>query len=156
VPGPRGGNGNRAFYQAVFVSAVAVAGLFAILVFSWLARKQWKRNLLGLLGTVFLFVFVLIRASSIHHVDVALQWKLAGAKWNWILELGGIAVVLMGAAVASVQRMEPATSGKPSSRINGYRACRWGERPRPGGATTRCRAARYQGSKPSSLPSAAA
>ena len=92
--------GNRRFYQAIFIAAVAVAGLFAIGVFSWLARGQWKRNLLGLLGTVFLYVFVLIRASSIHHVDVALQWRFAGAKWNWMIELGGIAVVLLGAAIA--------------------------------------------------------
>ena len=65
--------GNRRYYQTMFIAAVTVAGLFAIGVFSWLARKQWKRSLLGLLGTVFLFVFVLIRASSIHHVDVALS-----------------------------------------------------------------------------------
>jgi hypothetical protein len=92
--------GNRRFYQSIFIASVAGAGASVIGVFSWLGRKQWKRSLLGLLGTVFLFVFVLIRASSIHHVDVALQWKLAGAKWNWILELGGISVVLLGASVA--------------------------------------------------------
>jgi hypothetical protein len=96
--------GNRRYYQTMFIGAVTVAGLFAIGLFSWLARKQWKRSLLGLIGTVFLFVFVLIRASSIHHVDVALQWKFAGAKWNWILELSGIAVVLLGAAVAWLWR----------------------------------------------------
>jgi hypothetical protein len=96
--------GNRRLYQTMFIAAVAVAGLFAIAIFSWLARKQWKRSLLGLLGTVFLFVFVLIRASSIHHVDVALQWKFAGAKWNWIIELAGIAVVLLGATVAWLWR----------------------------------------------------
>ena len=95
---------NRRVYQTMFIAAVAVVGFFAIGVFSWLARNQWKRSLLGLLGTVFLFVFVLIRASSIHHVDVALQWKFAGAKWNWILELGGIAVVLLGATVAWLWR----------------------------------------------------
>ena len=91
--------GNRRFYQTIFITAVAAAGMFAIGVFSWLARSQWKRNLIALIGTVFLFVFVLIRASSIHHVDVFLQWKIAGAKWNWVLELGGITMVLVGVAV---------------------------------------------------------
>jgi hypothetical protein len=102
--------GNRRIYQEIFIAVVAVAGLFAIGVFSWLARNQWKRSLIGLLGTVFLFVFVLIRASSIHHVDVALQWKVAGAKWNWIIELGGIAVVLLGAEVAWLCRARPEAS----------------------------------------------
>jgi hypothetical protein len=127
--------GNRRFYQSVFIATIAALGLFAIGAFSWLARYQWKRNLIGLLGAVFLFVFVLIRASSIHNVDVALQWRLAGAKWNWIIELGGIAVVLLGAALgwasrgrlgpsreplrSSFHRIESATSGKPSSRIKG-------------------------------------
>jgi hypothetical protein len=102
--------GNRRIYQEIFIAVVAVAGLFAIGVFSWLARKQWKRSLLSLLGTVFLFVFVLIRASSIHHVDVALQWRFAGAKWNWIIELGGIAIVFLGAAAAWWWRGRPEPS----------------------------------------------
>jgi hypothetical protein len=92
--------GNRRVYQVLFIALVTAAGLAALCVFSWLARKQWRRNFVALLGTVFLYVFVLIRASSIHHVDIALQWKIAGAKWNWILELGGIAVVLLGAVLA--------------------------------------------------------
>ncbi len=101
---------DRRVYQTMFIAAVAVIGCFAIVVFTWLGCNQWKRSLLGLLGTAFLFVFVLIRASSIHHVDVALQWKVAGAKWNWILELGGISVVLLGAAVAWPWHRQPQRS----------------------------------------------
>ncbi|MGZ3385949.1 MAG: hypothetical protein ACXWNF_13305, partial [Isosphaeraceae bacterium] len=56
----------------------------------------------ALLGTVFLYVFVLIRASSIHHVDVMLRWRFLGWTWNWILELGGIVVVGLGALLACI------------------------------------------------------
>ena len=79
-------------------------GLVALGVFSWLARKEWKRNFVALLGTVFLYVFVLIRASSIHHVDIWLQWRILGMKWNWNwnLELGGIVVVGLGALLACI------------------------------------------------------
>ncbi len=49
---------------------------------------------------MFLYVFVLTRASSIHHVDVMLQWRVLGWTWNWILELGGIAVTFLGALIA--------------------------------------------------------
>jgi hypothetical protein len=91
---------NRRIYQVIFIVAVVAVGLFAIGVFSWVARNQWKRNFVALLGTVFLYVFVLTRASSIHHVDVMLRWEFLSWRWNWILELGGIAVVGLGAFIA--------------------------------------------------------
>jgi hypothetical protein len=90
----------RRVYQAVFIAAVTTAGLIALGVFSWLARRQWKRNFLALLGAIFLYVFVLIRASSIHHVDIMLRWQFLGWTWNWFLELGGILVVGLGAVLA--------------------------------------------------------
>jgi hypothetical protein len=98
----------RKGYQVLFIAAVAIAGLLAVGGFSWLARKQWKRNFVALLGTVFLYIFVLIRASSFHHVDVMLHWRLLGWTWNWVLELGGIVVVGVGALLACA-----ADRGKP-------------------------------------------
>ena len=87
---------NRRIYQAIFIALVVAAGVLMLGTFSWLARKQWRRNFVALLGTVILYVFVFIRASSLHHVDIALRWRFAGLKWNWILELGGIIVTMAG------------------------------------------------------------
>ena len=64
----------RRIYQVIFIAIVTAAGLVILGVFSWLGRKEWRRNFVALLGTVFLYVFVLIRASSIHHVDLWLRW----------------------------------------------------------------------------------
>ncbi len=89
--------GRRRIYQALFIGVVAAAGLTAVGGVSWLAHRQWKKNILALLGTVFLYVFVLIRASSFHHVDAMLGWRFLGWKWNWVLELGGIVMVALGA-----------------------------------------------------------
>jgi hypothetical protein len=97
----QGWYGVRRFYQVIFIGTVTALGLISLGGFSWLARREWKRNFVALLGTVFLYVFVLTRASSIHHVDVMLQWRVLGMKWNWILELGGIFVTLVGALMAS-------------------------------------------------------
>jgi hypothetical protein len=91
---------NRRVYQVIFISLVTAAGLISLGVFTWLAKSQWRRNFVALMGTVFLYVFVLIRASSIHHVDIMLRWEFLGWKWNWILELGGITVVGVGAYLA--------------------------------------------------------
>ena len=90
--------GRRRIYQALFIGVVATAGLTAVGGVSWLAHRQWKKNILALVGTVFLYVFVLIRASSFHHVDAMLGWRFLGWKWNWVLELGGIVVVALGGA----------------------------------------------------------
>jgi hypothetical protein len=87
----------RRVYQALFIAGVTAVGLMALGVFSWLGRREWRRNFVALLGTVFLYVFVLVRASSIHHVDAMLGWTWRGWTWNWILELGGIVVVALGA-----------------------------------------------------------
>jgi hypothetical protein len=88
-------------------------GLVALGVFSWLGRREWRRNFVALLGTVFLYVFVLARASSIHHVDAMLRWTWQGWTWNWILELGGIAVVTLGAWLA--RRRCPSHTGERST-----------------------------------------
>ena len=66
-------------------------------------RGDWHFGIfVALLGTVFLYVFVLIRASSIHHVDMMLHWQFQGWTWNWVLELGGIVVVGLGALLACI------------------------------------------------------
>ncbi len=53
---------------------------------------------------LFILGFVLIRASSFHNVDVLLSARLGGVKWNWIFELGGIAVVGLAAFRIAIAR----------------------------------------------------
>lgn len=102
---------NRRFYQRVFIASLFVAGPIVLGVFGWLARKQSKRNFTALLGTVFLCVFVLTRASSFHNVDIFFGSTIGGWRWNWILELGGIAMVLAGAFISlSRKHQESATA----------------------------------------------
>jgi len=50
---------------------------------------------LALLGATFLIAFVLIRAASFHHIDRLITSSIFGFRWNWILEMGGIIVVLL-------------------------------------------------------------
>jgi hypothetical protein len=47
-------------------------------------------------------VFVLIRASSFHRVDVFLGHRLVHLRMNWLLEMGGI-LVMLGAALLRVR-----------------------------------------------------
>ena len=111
----------RRVYQIAFMAAVAAAGMLVLGVFSWLARKRWKRNFVALLGTVFLYVFVLIRASSFHHVDVVLRMRFEGWSWNWILELGGIIVVGLGALLAWTDNSQTRAEAQTSDDSTGPR-----------------------------------
>ena len=83
--------------QKAFIAVFALSGF---LVLSWLLAATWhlSRSLkLAIIGLCFIGVFVLIRASSFHHVDVFLGKRFFDAKWNWILEIGGISVVTVAA-----------------------------------------------------------
>jgi hypothetical protein len=101
--------------QAAFIAGVGVAALAALAVLSWLARKEPKRNVTALAGIVLLFAFVTIRAASFHHIDMFIQSRIAGVKWNAILELGGIGVVALGAALAMRAERRPPAPGRDDS-----------------------------------------
>lgn len=84
---------DRRKVQKGFVLAVlAGAGLFACW-FVWCFRDFLVRNKLLAAGLFLLMTFIVVRAISFHHVDVFLKARIAGVKMNWLLELGGIALV---------------------------------------------------------------
>ena len=68
--------------------------------FVWLIHGHFRQHALALAGTAFLVCFVLVRASSMHYVDIMLfQWKSAqGISINNVMELGGIVCVIASAA----------------------------------------------------------
>ncbi|HSY41392.1 MAG TPA: hypothetical protein VLA79_17760 [Polyangia bacterium] len=83
--------------QIDFIIAVVLVGVWLIGSVLLLAGRNLPRLGLALVGIVFLCCFVAIRASSFHHVDRLLGADLGGLKINWIMELGGIALVGFGA-----------------------------------------------------------
>ncbi len=83
--------------QAVFVVSVLFVTLVGWLWLAFLARRDLRRMLLASLGAAELCAFVAIRASSFHHVDRFISMEWAGARLAWILELGGIALIILGA-----------------------------------------------------------
>src|SRR5262249_50612512 len=76
--------------QAAFIAAVGGGGAMSLVGLRALAGKATRAVLVGLAGSVFLGCFILIRASSFHHVDQMLGMNFEGFKLNWILELGGV------------------------------------------------------------------
>jgi hypothetical protein len=83
--------------QFGFIVAVALVCAVALAAFLWAARRTFKSRWPAIAGMLFILGFVVIRAASFHNVDALLAARLGGMKWNWILELGGIAVVALSA-----------------------------------------------------------
>ena len=50
---------------------------------------------LALVGSTFVLGFVIIRAASFHHIDRFIGNQILGLRWNWVLEMGGIVLVLL-------------------------------------------------------------
>lgn len=88
---------HRQEIKMIFFLSVAAASVCLIAFSAWLARGVLRQHLLALAGMVFTVFFVLMRATSFHHVDSVLRWRLAGIKANWILELTGILCVALSA-----------------------------------------------------------
>lgn len=93
----------RRIVQGIFIVLFALGCLGGAAALAWYLRASLRRYLPALLSTIFLLGFVIIRAASFHHVDVALQDDSAGIRFNGIFELGGIAAIA-GAALVILKR----------------------------------------------------
>jgi len=76
----------------IFAAIVCVSAFITLLI--W-ARHAPLSAWFALLGAVLVIGYVLIRAASFHHIDRFIGTTVLGLRWNWILEMGGIAIVLL-------------------------------------------------------------
>ena len=83
----------KGFVLGIFAGSVLFGGWFA-----WRFRTFLGGHKLLAFGLLFLLTFIVIRAVSFHHFDVFLKEGIGGVRWNWILELSGIALVAIAAA----------------------------------------------------------
>jgi hypothetical protein len=90
----QGWYGERRTVQAEFVGLVGLFGLVNIAFLVWITRRMPAATRTAVAGGVALVTFVVIRAASFHHVDRLIGQRLLGMKFNWVLEMGGISVIL--------------------------------------------------------------
>ena len=87
----------RRVVQLYFVSMIGIMGILALTFLIRTYRDTCASIKIALAGCIILFVFIVIRASSFHHVELFIDMKLAGVKMNWLLELGSLAIIGSGA-----------------------------------------------------------
>jgi len=91
----QGWYGERRTVQLWFVVGVALTCVSIAILLLIRARKSPIPTWLALIGTANVLAFVLIRAASFHHIDRFIGNRILGLKWNWVLEMSGIAIVII-------------------------------------------------------------
>jgi hypothetical protein len=95
----------RRLFQRWLVLGIGAAGFVAFAL--WLRRRRpfSLESAAALAGVLFLVCLALARASSQHRVDAFLAAPAAfGLRWRAVLEMVGIAVAALAAALALVRR----------------------------------------------------
>ena len=87
----------RRVFQAAFIGALTMLSIVGLAILRIMVRKNLRQTSLAWIGAVFLTCFVLIRAASFHQVDQMIGLRVGGLKLNWVLELGGITCIGLGA-----------------------------------------------------------
>ena len=85
----------RQVVQLAFVMLVTLSSIIAGIIFLMWARNAPLSMLLALIGAAFVMTYLMLRAVSFHPVDQFIAGQILGLSWNWILQIGGIGVVLM-------------------------------------------------------------
>ncbi len=100
----RGWYERRRELQLIFIASISIGSVASLILLVWVLRRRVREAGLALLGLAFLSGFVLVRAASFHTVDHGLGESLGGLKLNWLLELGGIGMVLAGSIFGWLSR----------------------------------------------------
>jgi hypothetical protein len=90
----------RGYVQTLFIVAMAIGGLFCARRLYQVAQRHSNCVRVGLNGLALLLAFIVIRAASFHHFDQLIGTSILGFRFNWIFELGGIAVIAAAALCA--------------------------------------------------------
>ena len=84
---------DRRIIQSAFIILIGFLGLTSMAILMRIYRNAHTPIKIVFAGCIILFIFILMRASSFHHMDILINIKLVGIKMNWILELGGLAII---------------------------------------------------------------
>ncbi|RVU39630.1 isopropylmalate isomerase [Hwanghaeella grinnelliae] len=87
----------RREFQRHFIYGLMGVTFAAFVVLGIGLRRIVLTNWLAILGVFLVVLFILVRAVGFHHFDVVIQTTINDVKVNWILELGGITLVILGA-----------------------------------------------------------
>jgi hypothetical protein len=96
---------DRRTFQVALIGVLGLSGLAGGAWVAWYMRKHLKHFGIAAAGAVFLAVFIMVRASTFHHVDLLLHAEAMGVSFNALLELSGIACIALNARKFARKRL---------------------------------------------------
>jgi hypothetical protein len=93
----------RGYIQTLFIGGMIIGGIIGARWLYHFARGHSNCVRVGLSGLCMLCAFIAIRAASFHHFDRLIGTSILGFRFNWIFELGGIAIIA-GSALCALGR----------------------------------------------------
>jgi len=88
--------GQRADVQIAFIILVGLSALGTVVFMTARLRRAPASTAVTFFGVAFLLAFIFVRAGSFHHIDRFIHTSIFGFQWNWVLEIGGICLVMAG------------------------------------------------------------
>ena len=89
----------RAQVQTAFVAVIVGGGLLTLTILLRMTRDLLPRHGPAFVGMILLACFVAARALSFHQLNDVLDWAPLGMKFRWMLEMAGIVIVGLCAAM---------------------------------------------------------
>ena len=102
---------DRRSVQIRFIAGLAVGGVLVVGVLLVVLRRSLARLWLAILGFGVVVTFVIIRAVGFHHVDALIGLQAGVLTVNRGLELGGLALIVLGALLPGL-RYRTAPTGR--------------------------------------------
>ena len=87
----------KRYVQVGVIISILTLSLLCLSYFFLKMRSLFKTNWLAIVGLICLMAFIVIRATSFHHMDILINTYIASVKVNWLLELSGVAAVALSA-----------------------------------------------------------
>jgi hypothetical protein len=85
---------NRRIYQKSFIFTILLCSGAIAAWLIYVYRNVVTKNLLAITGICFLMAYIIMRASSFHHMDYLTNISVFGVKFNWLVEVTGIFLII--------------------------------------------------------------
>lgn len=87
----------RREFQRQFIWGLIGVTSIGFLFMIWKLRRIVRTNWVAILGVFLVVLFILVRAVGFHHFDAVIRYEVNDIRMNWVMELGGIFFVILGA-----------------------------------------------------------
>ncbi|MES9899561.1 MAG: hypothetical protein ABW148_11125 [Sedimenticola sp.] len=94
----------RRVVQVAVIIGILLTISLMVAVFFYYMKVVLEDNWLAVAGLCFLLVFIIVRATSFHHMDVLINTYISGVRMNLVLELSGILCVTYSAFLILLRR----------------------------------------------------